>query len=178
VNPILLQAIALTAEAFRPFGDVIEIEGHRWLSINEGTCQRFDDLAHLDVLEAGGRPLISVFRAAPRPLPLRVHGLERHPLSSQAFYPLERRPFLVVVAEEGKRPAGVRTRAFLSSGRQGVNFRRNTWHHSLIALGTTSEFLVIDRGGAGENCEEAGVDTEVLVTAGDWEHAQTAVPVP
>jgi len=165
VNPILLRATALTAEAFRPFGDVIEIAGQSWRSINDDTCQRFDDLAHVDVLEAGGRPLISVFKAAPRPLPLRVRGLERHPLSSQAFYPLERRPFLVVVAEAGVRPVAARIRAFLSSGHQGVNFRRNTWHHALIALDATSEFLVIDRGGEEENCEEGSVDSELLVTA-------------
>jgi ureidoglycolate lyase len=56
------------------------------------------------------------------------------------------------------------TRAFLSSGSQGVNYRRNTWHHSLIALDGQSAFLVVDRGGPGENCEEMSVNPAVSVT--------------
>ena len=67
---------------------------------------------------------------------------------------------------DGPAPIAARIRVYLSSGRQGVNYRRNTWHHSLIALGRTSSFLVIDRGGAGENCDEIAVDVPVvLVTA-------------
>ena len=164
MDDIVLQAMALTAEAFAPFGDVIEIEGRQSRWINENTSRRFDDLAYVDVLEAGGRPLISVFEALPRQLPLQVRVLERHPLSSQAFFPLEARPFLVVVAEGGPLPAVSGIRVYLRSGRQGVNFRRNTWHHSLIALDQTSRFLVVDRGGPTENCEEVAVDAVVFVT--------------
>jgi ureidoglycolate lyase len=109
------------------------------------------------VQEAAGTALISIFRALPRPMPLAVESLERHPLSSQAFYPLERRPFLVIVAEEGSTPLAERMHAFLASGFQGVNYRRNTWHHSLIALEQPCDFLVIDRGGPEENCEERAV---------------------
>jgi ureidoglycolate lyase len=87
-----------------------------------------------------------------------VRSLERHPLGSQCFYPLQMRPFLVIVAEEGTSALSQRIRAFVSAGSQGVNYRRNTWHHSLIALGQTSDFLVIDRGGPEENCEEIRLD--------------------
>jgi ureidoglycolate lyase len=161
----MLRAAALTAQSFAPYGDVIEIEGRHSHWINENTCRRFDDLAQVDVLEAGGRPLISVFEASPRTVPFQIRTLERHPLSSQAFFPLETRPFLIVVADDGELPMATRIRAFLSSGRQGVNYRRNTWHHSLIALDQTSHFLVVDRGGPAENCEELAVeDAVVLVT--------------
>jgi ureidoglycolate lyase len=165
VAEIILRATALTAEAFRPFGDVIEIEGRESRWINDHTCRRFDDLANVDVSESGGRPLISVFEASPRELPLQIRMLERHPLSSQAFFPLERRPFLVVVAEEGPSALAGRLRAYVSSGSQGVNYRRNTWHHSLIALERMSRFLVVERGGQGENCEQVAVGAEVVVTA-------------
>ena len=145
MTEIIVRAVALTAEGFAPFGDVIETEGHAGRWINDATCRRFDDLAQVDVVEAGGRPLISIFEADPRQLPLRAGLLERHPLSSQAFYPLDPWPFLVIVAEAGPHPLPARIRAFLTSGRQGVNFRRNTWHHSLVALGRVSRFLVVDR---------------------------------
>jgi ureidoglycolate lyase len=158
MSEIVLQAIPLSAQAFAPFGDVIETEGRPWRWINQGTSQRFDDLAMVDVQEAGGRPLISIFRATPQPLPFEVRSLERHPLSSQSFYPLEARPFLVIVAEAGSAPRAEQVRAFLSSGRQGVNYRRSTWHHALIALEQTSNFLVVDRGGPQENFEEVRLD--------------------
>jgi ureidoglycolate lyase len=162
---MLLQPTLLTAAAFAPFGDVIEIEGRvsRW--INHGTCERFDDLAQVDVAGEGGRPLISLFRATPRSLPLQLQSLERHPLSSQAFYPLQPQPFLIVVAEPGRGPVARRIRAYVSSGRQGVNFRRNTWHHELLALHQTSLFLVIDRGGPGENCEQLPIEDAVSIAA-------------
>jgi ureidoglycolate lyase len=147
----------LTGAAFAPFGDVIEIAGHPARSINHGTCERFDDLAQLDLSADGGRPLISIFRAAPRSLPFEIRSLERHPLSSQAFYPLQPQPFLIVVAQDGTDEMAARVRAFVSSGTQGVNFRRNTWHHELLALHQTSLFLVVDRGGPGENCESIAV---------------------
>jgi ureidoglycolate lyase len=159
----VIEAIALTAEGFAPFGDVVETRDRRWRWINQGSCQRFDDLAQVDVLEAGGRPIISIFKATPRTLPLQVRALERHPLSSQGFFPLDARSFLVVVAEEGALPVASRIRAYLGSGNQGVNYRRNTWHHSLIALEGTTHFLVVDRAGPGENCEEMQVEDSVVV---------------
>jgi ureidoglycolate lyase len=162
---MLLQPTPLTAAAFAPYGDVIQIEGHgsRW--INQGTCERFDDLADVDVAGEGGRALISIFRAMPRSLPLQLQSLERHPLSSQAFYPLQPQPFLIVVAADGAGPVAPRVRAYLSSGRQGVNFRRNTWHHELLALYQTSLFLVVDRGGPGENCEQLPIGDELSIAA-------------
>src|SRR5690242_17404422 len=119
---MILQAEPLTAAAFAPFGDVIQTVGHVPRMINEGTCERFDDLAPVDVLANGGRPLISIFRAAPRPLPFEVRVLERHPLSSQAFYPLDGVPFLVVVAEDSdaSTPWSRRIRVFRAAGNQGV----------------------------------------------------------
>jgi ureidoglycolate lyase len=166
MTDIILRAAALTAAAFAPFGDVIETAGRDAQWINENTCRRFDDLAQVDVGEAGGRPLLSIFEASPRSLPLRISMLERHPLSSQAFYPLQSQPFLVVVAPDGAVPDAGAIRVFLSSGSQGVNYRRNTWHHALIALERQSTFLVVDRGGPGGNCEEMALDPAVFVTAG------------
>jgi len=160
-----MRAEPLTAEAFTPFGDVIETPGRISRPINDHTCLRYDDLATVDVAEAGGRPLISIFEASPRPLPLQIRGLERHPLSSQAFIPLEARRFLVVVAATGSSPWSKRLQAFLSQGGQGVNFHRGTWHHSLIALDQVTRFLVVDRGGPEENCDEVIIDDEIVRVA-------------
>ncbi len=160
----LLEAEPLSAEAFAPFGYVIETAGHLPRSINQGTCERFDDLAPVDVLADGGRPLISIFKATPRALPHEVRTLERHPLSSQAFYPLDGRPFLIVVAYESGRNSPGSLRAFRAAGDQGVSYHRNTWHHSLLAIGATSRFLVVDRGGPGANCDQQALAEPILVT--------------
>jgi ureidoglycolate lyase len=159
----VVRAETLTAAAFAPFGDVIETSPGTARWINDNTCVRYDDLARVDVSREGGRPLISIFEAEPRSLPFPVHMLERHPLSSQAFFPLDARPFLVVVAEDGPLPLADRIKAYLAAGMQGVNYRRNTWHHPLIALDLRSRFLVIDRGGPGSNCEEINITNEVVL---------------
>lgn len=159
----VLKVEPLTAEAFAPFGDVIDAARRAPVLINDGTCERYDDLALVDVSANDGRPLISLFKAEPRELPFIVSSLERHPLSSQAFYPLDATAFLVVVAEPGAGPRAHRIRAFHAAGDQGVSYHRNTWHHGLLAIGRTSRFLVIDRGGPGENCEEISIDPPILV---------------
>jgi ureidoglycolate lyase len=143
----------LTAAAFAPFGDVIELAGARQIPINAGTTTRFHDLAAVDVLAEGGRTLINLFRALPRAEPVRLSLMERHPLGSQAFLPLANAPYLVVVAEDDAgRPGALR--AFISNGWQGVNYARNVWHHPLLALGEVRDFIVVDRGGEGVNLEE------------------------
>src|SRR5262249_25615291 len=148
---------ALTREAFAPFGDVIEFAGRAHYPINAGTAERYHDLAAVDVDAAGGRPLISLCRAQPIALPFELRLMERHPLSSQAFLPLPGRPFLIVVAPPSRELDLGALRAFRSDGHQGVNYGRGTWHHPLLALECVSEFLIVDRGGDGDNCEEISV---------------------
>lgn len=146
-----LRVEALTQQAFAPFGEVIQTAAASTIQhINDGTAQRFHALAHVDTGSHGGTPIISIFRAQPRVLPFTVHLLERHPLGSQAFMPLSPHPYLVVV---GSHPDAV-PRAFLAQPGQGINLHRGTWHHPLLALAARSDFLVIDRAGAGDNCEE------------------------
>ena len=149
----VIRAEPLTKAAFAPFGDVIEIAGAEERPINNGTTMRYHDLAHVAVDAEGGRPLISIFRGQPFALPVEIRMVERHPLGSQAFFPLSGRPWLVVVAgDEGGRPGA--PVAFLASGAQGVNYAPGTWHHPLLSLETVCDFLIVDRGGPGSNLEE------------------------
>ena len=43
---------------------------------------------------------------------------------------------------------------FRATGAQGVNYRRGVWHHFLLSLAPDSDFLVIEREGPGDNCDE------------------------
>jgi ureidoglycolate lyase len=154
---IYLNVEPLSAQAFEPYGEVIEVsEAGRHFSINQGFAVRHHDLARVDVASAGGHPLLSIFRAQPRLFPLQLLLLERHPLGSQAFMPLSPQPYLVVVAVAAAVPAPASVRCFLAQPGQGVNYAKGVWHHPLIALQTQSDFLVIDRGGAAgdANCDE------------------------
>lgn len=152
----------LIRDAFAPFGDLISFTGAHHYPINDGTTERFHDLATIDVSDQGGKPLVNLFRGQPRSFPFEIRILERHPLGSQAFIPLSRRPYLVIVAAPG--PFDERTmRLFLAEKGEGVNYAKGVWHHALFVLDEESEFIVIDRGGPGNNCEEISLPEAILL---------------
>jgi ureidoglycolate lyase len=152
----------LTREAFRPFGTVIEAEPSSMRLINGGTTERYHALAEAEAAGEDAKVVINIFRGSPRAFPYSVDMMERHPFGSQSFSPIDDRPWLVVVAEdEGGRPG--RPQVFLAGGRQGVNYRRNVWHHPLMTLGETSDFLVVDRLGGGDNLVEFFFDTPFII---------------
>jgi len=150
-----LPVVALTTDDFAPFGQVIERSGHPGYAVNDGSSQRFSDLAQLDA-DTNGRLALSIFQASRRQWPVMLNKLECHPLGSQAFMPLNGQAFLIVVAEKTPDPSQMNAanlKAFLSNGKQGINFKRGVWHHPLMAL-AEGDFLVADRLGPGNNCEE------------------------
>jgi ureidoglycolate lyase len=89
--------------------------------------------------------------------------VERHPLGSQAFIPLQRFVFIVVVGPAGEAIEAQDLRAFVSNGRQGINYHRGVWHMPLIALEAGHEFLVIDRIGEGANCDQVFLSDTVTL---------------
>ena len=152
----LLQVQPLSAEAFKPFGDVIQAnDAAKHFSINQGYAERYDRLALVDANDLGGQAGISIFRAKARPMPIELSVLEKHPLGSQAFMPMSGHAYLVVVAPGGNAPEIDKAQCFLASAAQGVNYAKGTWHHPLLAL-HDGDFLVVDRSGAkGDmNCVE------------------------
>ena len=143
----------LTKEKFAPFGNVLEVEGAKRILINEGTTERFHALSTLDVADENGAAILSIFRASARPVPIKIAMMERHPLGSQAFFPLSDRPWLIVVSSAAK-PAPDNLKAFLARGDQGVQYAKNTWHHPLLIIEAKQDFLIADRAGPGDNLEE------------------------
>ena len=141
----------LTSAAFAPYGDVLEAVGTPDRMINAGLCARFHDRARIDI--ADGRAGLSVFDAVARSLPYAFDLVERHPLGSQAFVPMTQAPFLVIVAPDEHGTPGT-PRAFLTSGAQGINLHRGTWHGVLTPLQAPGLFTVLDRIGEGANLEE------------------------
>ena len=154
----------LTREAFAPFGDVIEVcESNRVIPINYGLTERHHDLAGVDVDEGGGRAIVSIFRTQPISLPFQVKIMERHPRGSQAFVMLTGNPYLVVVAPAGEFDH-TQLRAFHVGPEQGVNYHKGVWHHYCLGLNGRNDFLVVDREGEGDNCDEIQLADNLSIT--------------
>ncbi|MEM7101100.1 MAG: ureidoglycolate lyase [Pseudomonadota bacterium] len=154
MTEILLQPEPLNAVSFKPYGEVIELsDRNEILSINDGRTQRHQALAHVDATEHGGEPIISLFKTELAQLPVRLSLMERHPLASQAFIPLQPASYLVVVAPAGEFEID-RLQAFIGNGSQGINYFRGVWHHPHLVLSGSGEFIVVDRLGPEENCDE------------------------
>jgi ureidoglycolate lyase len=151
---LVLRPEPLTRVRFAQFGDVIEAEDREHFAINQGSAERFNDLANIDTSSGDGETTISIVRGAPLPPPIVLKLVERHPLGSQIFFPLQDKDWLIVVADADDRPTPRSLRAFRASGRQGINFARNVWHHPLLVPAPAGEFLIIDRKGPGRNLEE------------------------
>ena len=126
----------LTRQAFAPFGDVIDIPDQAGRTYYEDA---------LGNLRPGAHPSLSVsLKPELVDRSLRAELLERHEFSSQTFVPIDVQRWLIVVAPHagtgGPDLAGVR--AFIATGRQGVTYKANTWHHGLTVLDRPGRFAV------------------------------------
>ena len=154
----------LTKEAFSQFGDVIEIDGSEHYSINEGDVERYHDLANLDIdVEDGGRAIVSFFKInKSKSFPHQFNLMERHPKGSQAFIPMFNDPIVLVVAPKGDSLSSDQLEAFITNGNQGFNFRAGVWHMPLISEVKDRMFVVVDRSGPGNNCDELSFENESI----------------
>jgi ureidoglycolate lyase len=164
MKPRVIKPVPLTAEAFAPYGDVIEARADlEQIPINYGQTNTFNKFAKVDVTAEGGETQLRIFRTTPLPRPLQLKIMERHPLGSQAFVPLGDQPYMVAVAEKGDLDPK-KIKVFLAQPNQGVNYHAGTWHHYSLALNEVSDFLVIDRGGPGKNCDEIPLEGDDAIS--------------
>ncbi len=160
----MLKPKPLRQESFADFGEVVDTQNHKDIrEINYGMTKRYNNLATLDLLQDNGQPLFNIFMSTAVILPFCVKVIERHPLSSQLFFPVGRQPFLVLVADAESPPAPENLKLFITNGTQGVNFNKNTWHHYLLAINQNAKFIVIDRGGEEVNCEEYFFHDDIVI---------------
>lgn len=126
----------LSQAAFAAFGDVIDVPAEPGRKYYEEA---------LGNLRPAARPSLSVsLRPETADRPLRAELLERHEFSSQTFMPLDVERWLVVVAPHAAAggPDVAQVRAFIATGRQGVTYRPDTWHHGLTVLDRPGRFAV------------------------------------
>ena len=164
--PVTLIPEPLNRKDFAPYGDVIESAVESTAAMNAARFERFDDLCKIE-MQDNARVAISIARCLfANTLPYRIDMVERHPLGSQAFVPLSPAKMVVVVAPPGSSVRASDLRAFVSNGRQGINYHRGIWHMPLIAFAAGQEFLIIDRVGDVPNCDECSLDEPVMLSEG------------
>ncbi|MDT8346014.1 MAG: ureidoglycolate lyase [Thermohalobaculum sp.] len=144
---MILKPEPLLPDSFAPFGTVIETEEAERHSVHRGNATRHHRLAVLDP-GPGGRSILSILRARRWPGRL-IESLERHPLASRTYLPLTSEDWMIVAAP-GPRPVAADCRLFHAFGDQGVQFAPGVWHHPVLPLAQSQEFLVIDRDGLPE----------------------------
>ncbi|MEW7119297.1 ureidoglycolate lyase [Acinetobacter nosocomialis] len=150
-----VQIQPLTIENFQPFGEVICCDGHDFFHINDAHTERYHALVETEI-EGEAKAGISIFRNIKASvLPMEISMLERHPKGSQAFIPLQQQKFLIIVAPalDENTPDISKLCAFISNGKQSINYRAGTWHHPLLTFEAPSDFAVVDRIGGGANCD-------------------------
>jgi len=148
-----LKALPLTAEAFAPYGSVLQAPTGDGRLINGGSTERFDLVDDLQLGASGGRAQLALFRAQARSFPHALTEMERHALGSQSFVPIgAARRFVIVVARAGDAPSSQALAAFVTDGQQGVTLAPGTWHHALLAV-DAGNFIVVERAGIAVDCD-------------------------
>ena len=131
---------------FLHFGHLIQKKNSKdEFIINQGTTKRFHEISELDLYLEKGRPFISIFEGSPRPKPIIIKILEKHPLGSQTFLPVQDYKWLTVVASEiNGLPDLESLRCFSLKGNTGITYKKNIWHHPLLVF-KKQDFWVVDR---------------------------------
>ena len=147
---IIIKPKKITRKNFQKFGDLISVKKKKSININDGYAKRFDNLCRINTSSKKGKTIMSIFSAKKRKFPMNIKMMEKHPLGSQAFVPMNETTFLVFVAPKGKKPNTKKIESFIVPKQTGINYKPGIWHFPLIST-KNMNFLVIDRKGIGNN---------------------------
>lgn len=126
----------LTAEAFAPFGTVLDAPRQGGRTYFDGTLAN---------LRSGAQPSLSLARRDEvAALPFTATMMERHEFSSQSFVPIDCGGWIVMVAPHtaDSAPDMSKARAFLAGPEQGVTYSANIWHHPLTIVERPASFAI------------------------------------
>ena len=147
---IIIKPKKITSKNFKKYGELISTKKIEPININNGYAKRFNNLCKINTSLKKGNTIVSIFSAKKRKFPMRIDMMEKHPLGSQAFIPMDETKFLVFVAPKGKKPNIKKIESFIVPKQTGINYKPGTWHFPLIST-KNMNFLVIDRKGKGNN---------------------------
>jgi len=157
---MLIKPVLINSKNFKPFGTVISTKNKKSKVINSGFAIKYQNIINLNLFSTKGSPIVNIFKAKPRSFPLLIDKLEMHPLSSQAFIPLERESYICCVGSGRDKPTIKSIKAFLVPKDHGIIYNKKTWHFPLISV-KKMNFLVFDRIGKGKNLVEYFFDQKI-----------------
>ena len=146
----IIKPVRITRKNFAVYGDLISPDDIRPMDINDGYAKRFDNLANISTSKDEGKTIVSIFSALKRIFPMKINMMEKHPLSSQTFVPMQETTFITFVAPAGDKPEIDKIESFIVPPGKGINYKQDIWHFPLIST-ENMNFLVIDRNGSGNN---------------------------
>ena len=147
-----LQIKKISKDNFSKYGQLVSTKDIESQNINEETTKSFYDLVNIEIYGDDKKCRVNIFKSIKRNFPLEINMLEKHPFSSQAFIPLQKTNFIVVVAPISNEPDINLIETFLISPEEGINFKPKVWHFPLIAT-ENSNFLTIDKKDSANNLE-------------------------
>ena len=147
---IIIKPKIINKKNFNKFGQIIDTSKKTYFRINNGYAKRYDNLGKINTSTKKGKAIVSIFSAKKRRFPMKIDMMEKHPLGSQAFIPMEDTKFLVFVAPKGDKPDVNKIQSFLVPKQTGVNYNAGIWHFPLISM-KDMNFLIVDRKGKGNN---------------------------
>lgn len=128
----------LEESLFSPFGFVFRPIG------DAGRCDHFGVIENL---RKDARINLAQVQADDRTQDksIEISTLERHPYSSQSFFPQDVHSYLVVVCENGSDdlPLVSSLQAFCVPGVVGITYRPNIWHAGISVLKGGRNFLMV-----------------------------------
>ena len=151
-NIMNLQIKKISKDNFSRYGQLITTQNILSQKINEETTKSFYDLVDIEIYGEDKECRVNIFKSTKRIFPLEIDMLENHPLSSQAFIPLQKTNFIVVVAPFSEKPDINLIEAFHVFPEECINFKPKIWHFPLIAT-ENSNFLTIDKKHSENNLE-------------------------
>ena len=137
---------------FKKYGEIISIKDNKYTLINNNFYKKFQDLANIQTSKINGKTQFNIFKSKARSFPMKIDLLEKHPLGTQAFFPINNCNFIVVVAPIKQVPQIDKIEAFLVPKNTGINYKIGIWHYPLISI-INSTFIVLDRKGPKKNLE-------------------------
>jgi len=158
-----LKAKPLTADAFKPYGQVLMGPG-------QGP-ERHEFAAVVDNRRGtNAKANFTYMRSKLAQAPAMVRAMERHIFSNQIFVPLNGTAYLVAVCPSTATgdPDLKRIEAFVAKGTQAVNYDTGVWHAPNTPLAAPGEFVMqrFDDGSAADT-ELRPLDTPIEVDVSD-----------
>tara|TARA_A100001037_G_scaffold306858_1_gene357416 strand:- start:47891 stop:48373 length:483 start_codon:yes stop_codon:yes gene_type:complete len=126
----------ITKKNFERYGDILD---------SPKGVGRFDYAAKLMNKRHKASPNLLLAKIKPSLLPMTVKVMEKHEESSQSFFPLDVRKYLVLVCPDkaNNEPDIQNMDAFIVTGNQGINYFSGVWHHPLTTIEKTGVFAAL-----------------------------------